>query len=163
MSREIKRITLTSAEIFTANQVTKIISNCINTRSFGPEKPSIFHLKNLGPKAIEYFTALFNESVTSCQIPANWKSSIVITIPKPGKHSSLCTSYRPISLLCPAEKVMEALMFTSVNIHLLPAADQHGFRPGHAITTALLQLTSDIATGFNQRKPPHRSICVAVD
>ena len=45
--------------------------------------------------------------------------------------------------------------------HLLPPFDQHGF--GHSITSALLQLTSDVATGFNQRKPPHRTICVAVD
>ena len=27
----------------------------------------------------------------------------------------------------------------------------------------LLQLTSVIATGFNQRKPPHRTVCVVVD
>ena len=26
-----------------------------------------------------------------------------------------------------------------------------------------LQLRSIVATGFNQRKPPHRTICVAVD
>ena len=42
-------------------------------------------------------------------------------------------------------------------------ADQRGFRPGHSTTSALLQLTSDIATDFNQRNPPHRTICVAVD
>ena len=30
-------------------------------------------------------------------------------------------------------------------------------------TSALLQLTSDIETGFNQRNPPHRTVCVAVD
>ena len=58
---------------------------------------------------------------------------------------------------------MEALILTTVNTHLLPAFDQHGFRPGHSTTSALLQLTSDVATGFNQRKPPHRTICVAVD
>ena len=29
-------------------------------------------------------------------------------------------------------------------------------------TSALQQLTSNIATGFNQRKPPHRTVCVAV-
>ena len=95
---------------------------------------------------IEYLTALFNDSVTSCRIPAIWKSI-----------------YRPISLLCPAAKVMEALILTTVNTHLLPASDQHGFRTGHATTSALLQLTSDVATGFNQRKPPHRTVCVAVD
>ena len=89
--------------------------------------------------------------------PAIWKSSIVIPIPKPGNDSSL------VSLLCPVAKVMEALMLTSVNTHLLPAFDQHGFRRGHPTTSALLQLTSDVATGFNQRKPSHRTICVAVD
>ena len=94
---------------------------------------------------------------------AIWKSSIVIPIPKLSKDSSLCTSYLPISLLCPVANVMEALVLSSVNIHLHPAADQHGFRPGHSTTSALLQLTSDIATGLNQRKPAHRTICVAVD
>ena len=108
-------------------------------------------------------TALFNDSVTSCRIPAIWKSSIVIPIPQPDKDSSLGTSHRPISLLCPAVKVMEAIILTTVNTHLLPAFDQHGFRSGHSSTSALLQLTSDVATGFNERKPPHRTICVAVD
>ena len=129
VSREIKRKSLMSAVTFTTDQVIKGISNCSNTKAFGPDKLSIFHLKNLGPRAIEYLTALFNDSVTSCRIPAIWKSSIVIPIPKPGKDSSLGTSYQPISQLCPAAKVMETLIFTTVNTHLLPAYDQHGFRP----------------------------------
>ena len=144
VSREIKRKSLMSAVTFTTDQVIKGISNCSNTKAFGPDKLSIFHLKNLGPKAIEYLTAIINDSVTSCRIPAIWKSSIVIPIPKPGKDSSLGTSYRPISLLCPAAKVMEALILTTVNTHLLPASDQHGFRTGHSTTSALLQLTSDV-------------------
>ena len=144
-----------SSVTFATDQVIKGISNCSNTKAFGPDKPSIFHLKNVGPGAIEYLTALFNDYVTSCQIPAIWKSSIVIPIPKPGKDFFRGTSYRPISLLCPAAKVMEALILTAVNTHLLPPSDQHGFRTGHSTTFALLQLTSDVATGFNQRKPPH--------
>ena len=147
-----------SAVTFATDHVIRGISNCSNTKAFGHDKLSMFHLKNLGPKAIEYLTALFNDSVTSLSI---CKSSIVI--PKPGKDSSLGTSYRPISLLCPAAKVMEALMLTTVNTHLLPACDQHGFRPGHSTTSALLQLMSDVATSFHEREPPHRRICVAVD
>ena len=58
---------------------------------------------------------------------------------------------------------MDTLLLPTVNRHLLPSADQHGFRPEHSTTSALLQLTSDIVTGFNQRKPPHRTVCVAVD
>ena len=37
------------------------------------------------------------------------------------------------------------------------------FSPGHSTPSVLLQLPSDVATGFNQRKPPHRTISVAVD
>ena len=117
---------------------------------------------HLGPSAIEYITALFNLSVTACQIPAIWKSTLIIPIPKPGKATSVGTSYRPISLLCPAAKVLESLILPTVNKYLQPAPDQHGFRPDHSTTSALLQMTTDIAIGFNQRKHPDRTICVAV-
>ena len=56
---------------------------------------------------------------------------------------------------------MEALMINTINTHLLPATDQHGFRPRRSTSTALLQLTSDVATSFNKRKSTHQSICVA--
>ena len=47
--------------------------------------------------------------------------------------------------------------------YLQPAPDQHSFRPDHSTTSALLQMTTDIAMKFNQTKPPARTICVAVD
>ena len=112
---------------------------------------------------IEYITALFNLSVNNCEILAIWKSSLIIPIPKPGKHTSQGSSYRPISLLCPAVKVLESLILPTINKYLQHAPDQHGFRQEHSTTSALLQLTSDIAMGFNQRKPPDRTVCVAVD
>ena len=58
---------------------------------------------------------------------------------------------------------MEAVLLPTVNNRLLPSADQHGFRHGHSTASALLQLTSDIATGFSQRNPSRRTVCVAVD
>ena len=141
------------AQTFTTDLVRRAIKSCRNSKAFGPDKLSIFHLKKLGPRAIEYITALFNLSVTTCQIPAIWKSSLIIPIPKPGKDTPVRTSYRPISLLCPAGKVMETLIPPAINKYLQLAPDQHGFRPDHSTTTALLQMTTDIAMGFNQRKP----------
>ena len=163
VTRETKRKSLEMAQTFTTDLVRRAIKSCRNSKAFGPDKLSIFHLKNLGPRAIEYITALFNLSVTTCQIPSIWKSSLIIPIPKPGKDTSLGTSYRPISLLCPAAKVLESLILPTINKYLQPAPDQHGFRPDHSTTSALLQMTTDIAMGFNQRKPPDRTICVAVD
>ena len=68
----------------------------------------------------------------------------------------------PISLLCPAAKVLESLILPTINKYLQAAPDQHCFRSDHSTTSALLQMTTDIAMGFNQRKPPDRTICVAV-
>ena len=51
----------------------------------------------------------------------------------------------------------------SINEFRSPAKNQHGFRPIHPTTSALRQLTTDIETGVNQRKPPHRTVCVAID
>ena len=51
--------------------------------------------------ATERLTALYNNSLQSCRLPSISKTELVNPIPKPGKHSSQGTSYRPISLLCP--------------------------------------------------------------
>ena len=58
---------------------------------------------------------------------------------------------------------METLILPTINKYFQPAPDQHGFRQEHSTTSALSQLTTDIAMGFNQRKPPDRTVCVAVD
>ena len=148
------------AHTFTTDLVRRAIKSCRNSNAFGPDKLSIFHLNNLRPRAIEYSTALFNLSVTTCQIPAIWKSPLIIPISKPGKDTSVGTSYRPISPLCPATKVLESLILPTINTYVQPAPDQHGFRPDHSTTSALLQMTTDVAMRF---KHPDRTICVAVD
>ena len=148
MSKDVKQISLEEAESFTSNQVTSVIKRCMNRITYGPNSLSIFHLKNLGPLATEHLTAFYNDSLKSCHLPSIWKPSLVIPIPNPNKDSSQGTSYRPISLLCPAAKVLEVLTLPSINKFLSPAKDQHGFRPRHSTTSALLQLTTDIETGF---------------
>ena len=125
-------MSLEEAETFTSDQVTSAIKSCRSSRAYGPDSLSIFHLKNLGPLATEHLTALYNDSLKSCRLPSIWKTSLIIPIPKPGKDSSQGTSYRPISLLCPAAKVLEALILPSINEFICPAKDQHGFRPRHS-------------------------------
>ena len=163
VSKDVKRMSLEEAETFTSDQVTSAIKSCRSNRSYGPDSLSIFHLKNLGPLATEHLTTLYNDSLKSFRLPSIWKTSLIIPIPKPGKDSSQGTSYRPISLLCPAAKVLEALILPSINEFLSPAKDQNGFRPRHSTSSALLQLSTDIETGFNQWKPHHRTVRVAID
>ena len=151
VTRETKRKPLEMVRTFTTDLVMKAIKSCRNSKAFG-----IFH----GPRAIEYITALFTLSATTCRIPAIWKSLLIIPIPKPGKDTSHGTSYRPISLICPAAKVLESLFsHQSTNISSLLKTNT----VSDVNTSVLLQLTTDVAVGFNQRKPPDRTVCVAVD
>ena len=163
MSKVVKRMSLEEAESFTSDQVTIAIKSCSSSRAYGLDSLSIFQWKNLGPLATEHLTTLYNDSLKSFRLLSIWNTSLVIPIPKPGKDSSQGTSYNHISLLCPATKVLEPLILPSSNEFLSPATDQHGFRPRHSTTSSLLQLTTDIETGFNQPKPPHRTVCVAID
>ena len=52
---------------------------------------------------------------------------------------------------------------THYHKYLPPAQDQDGFRREHSTTSALLQLTTLIGMGFNQKNPPDRTVCVVVD
>ena len=123
-----ERKSLEMAHTFTTDLVRSAINSCRNSKAFGPDKLSIFHLKYPGPRAIEYITPpFFYLLVTTCLIPAIWKSSLIIPIPKPDKDTSVGISYRPISLLYPAAKVLESLILPTINKYTQPAPDKHGF------------------------------------
>ena len=121
VSKDVKWMSLEEAKSFTSDQVTSAIKSYRRSRAYGPDS---LLLKNLGPLATEHLTTLYNDSLKSCCLPSICKTSLVIPIPK---VSSQGTSYRPISLLCAAAKVNEALFLPSINEFISPAKDQHGF------------------------------------
>ena len=134
-----------------------------SSTAVGPDGLNMLHLKHLGPLGLKYITALFNASLRSADIPAIWKQANVIFIPKGGKPISEGVSYRPISLLPPAAKVLEKLLLPYLQEHLNLADHQHGFRSSRSTVSALLPLVHNVALGFNQRKPPSRTVALAVD
>ena len=54
VSREVRRNHKETTVTFTTDLVTRAIRSCSNTKTFGPDKLSIFHLKHLGPRATAY-------------------------------------------------------------------------------------------------------------
>ena len=118
---------------FTTDQVTKGISNCSNTRAFEPDKLSIFHVELADDLEVIYCHP--HHETWQGHFSMHFISANLTSLPSSESYGG------------------------SHDYHRLPAADEHGFRPGHSTTSALLQLASDFATGFNQRKSPHRTIC----
>ena len=150
------------ASPFSSEIVQGAIRRSGNSRAAGPDGLTILHLKHLGPRGLAYLTHLYNLSYNGADIPAIWKEAIVIPLLKPGKVASMGPSYRPISLLSPAVKVMERLLLPEIS-RLPLAQSQHGFRPNRSTVTALLPLADRIAEGFNRPRPPFRTVTMALD
>ena len=148
---------------FTVLNTVDAIRNSKSSTAAGPDGLTPVHLKHLGLKGVTFLTALFNLSVGGADIPSIWKSALIIPVVKPGKSPECSKSFRPISLLCPAVKILERLILPSLTSSLPTAASQHGFKPLHSTTTALFPLVSQIVRGFNDEKPPRRTAAVSVD
>ena len=162
--KKVHKVPLGVAPVFTSEQVAKAIKGMRNSRAEGPDGLTIFHFKHLGRVALEYITTMFNNCIARCEIPSIWKRSHVIPLPKPGKDASLGDSYRPVSLLCPATKVLEKLLLPILKEHLPLASHQHGFRSKHSTTSALLKVVTEAGANFNRPLPnPNRTVVVAVD
>ena len=123
-----------------------------NSKALGPDDIASIHLKHLGSRAHTYMAQLFNLIVESCKIPEIWKTGRVIPLPKPGKPANISTSYRPISLLSPAAKLLEKLLLPTICRGFTPAPHQHGFLKGRSTVSALLEIHGHISDRLNKRK-----------
>ena len=151
--RKIAKLPLSDSPIFTPENTKQAIADSKPSRALGPDGLCNIHLKHLGPLATQYLTYLFNISLSENIIPQIWKNSKIAPLPKPNKDLKQSTSYRPISLLCPAVKILERLVHPIFTKHLPNAKHQHGFRPFHSTTTALSTLEFYISDSFNQNRP----------
>ena len=160
--RKIESLPTTPIKI-TIAQTSAALKSTKNTNSTGPDGLNIRHLKHLGPKGLDYLTKILNLSLNKNIIPQIWKLAKIIPIPKPNKDPHQGSSYRPISLLSPTAKLLEKIILPYITNIIPSIYHQHGFKTKHSTTTALHQLTNHITTGFNQKKPPHRTITIALD
>ena len=163
VKRNIAKNTLSDAPSFTPTQTAEAIRKSKTSKALGPDGLSNVHMKHLGPAGIAYLTKIYNLSMETSIIPDIWKHSIIIPLLKPGKDASESKSYRPVSLLCPAIKILERLILPSLNENLPIPDFQHGFRKNHSTVSALHDFNVDVTNGFNKKRPPNRTILVQLD
>ncbi len=74
-----------------------------------------------------------------------WKESKIIPLLKKGKTDFSGSNCRPISILPILSKLLEKIIFKQIlqyfRINGLFTNAQHGYRPGHSTSTALIQIT----------------------
>jgi hypothetical protein len=91
-------------------------------------------------------TYIFNQAISLCTFPHEWKIARVIPLFKNGKRN-LSGNYRPISVLPAISKIMERILYTQLYEYLsannILSEHQFGFRKFHPTATALLDCTND--------------------
>ena len=95
------------------------------------------------------------------KIPKIWRRALVVAISKPAKPVADPKSYRPISLLCAAYKILERLIYARVEplIHPLLPKEHGGFRSGKSTIDQVVLLTQNIEDFCEAKKKAGTSIC----
>ncbi|XP_055605548.1 uncharacterized protein LOC129753729 [Uranotaenia lowii] len=124
--------------------------------SSGPDDIGYPHLKNLSPLAKTTFLKIINNIWNEGAIPDPWKRGLVIPIPKPQKDPCNIDSYRPITLLDCAGKIMERMVNHRLNTFLdqnnLLNKQQFAFRPGRSTDDYLCHLENILDSSLNQHQ-----------
>ena len=115
-------------------------------KASGPDGISPHMLKNTASSIAPSITDLFNYSLQCGQLPAQWKTAMIVPIPK-STNMSDPGNYRPVSLTCILCKLLEKLVCQVMEEHLEETNqlcdNQWGFRSGRSTTTALISATHD--------------------
>jgi hypothetical protein len=89
-------------------------------------------------------------------IPESWLRTKVVSILKPRKDPELSDSYRPISLLPCARKLLEKILFTRLDYcaekYDVLSSSQYGFCKGRGTRDCLALLTTDVQTSFEKKQ-----------
>jgi hypothetical protein len=96
---------------------------------------------------------LFSKSLSTGQIPQDWKDANVNALFKKGSRKE-ARNYRPVSLTCQICKLLEKVIKEEIMSYLedneLIGSSQHGFRKGRSCLTNLLEFMQALTDGIDQ-------------
>ena len=118
-------------------------------------------VKKLPLNKVQDLLGIINRSWRLGEIPEDWKTALIIPIPKPEKNLELPGSYRPISLLSCLSKLVENLVARRL-AHVLEtenmfSENQYGFRFRRSTIDPVIGLEHEINTGVNNKKSNYSS------
>ena len=104
-------------------------------------------LKYCATEIAQILQVIFNQSLTSGNLPDDWLTANITPIFKKGNRSSPL-NYRPILLTVVCCKVLEHIIYHHIMDHLsqhqIIHNYQHGFRQGYSAESQFITVTEDI-------------------
>ena len=140
---------------FGVNEVQEQLNKLNIYKSTGPDDLHPRILKNLSEIISCPLTEIFNKSMSTGCIPADWKKANITAIFKKGNRQEP-GNYRPISLTSVIGKTLERLIKARITYHLdtnnLINDTQHGFRSKLSCLTNLLDFFNKVTETYDENK-----------
>ena len=136
-------------------EISKVISSFKSKSTLDPENLSTSLVKKLKCGLLVPLVLLINRSFAEGNFPAQLKKTKVVPVPKT-RDSSTLDNYRPISLLPIFSKIFEKVfclrLLKFLNEQNILMDHQYGFRENRSTTDAVLDLTTTILSGLNNKQ-----------
>ena len=130
------------------NGLLKLLKNLKPGKAAGPDRLKPLLLRELREEIAPIIKIIFDRSLQTGKLPADWVKANVMPVFKKG-DKSLASNYRPISLTCILCKVLEHILASNIVKHLdgqgLMYDLQNGFREKMSCETQLIMLIEDLA------------------
>jgi hypothetical protein len=124
--------------------VQKAFSNVSSTSGPGIADISIKILKNNTYSLLWVFTELFNDCITTGELPCDFKTALVTPLYKKKGNKEDVNNYRGISVIPPAAKAFEKIIADQINEYLsnnnILFENQFGFRVNRSCEQALHEI-----------------------
>lgn len=113
----------------TGEEIKDSILKLKNNKSPGVDGLPGEYYKMFVQELTPLLSKVYNYALTEGDPHASWSEAIISVIHKDGKDPTLCTSYRPISLLCVDLKILTSIISNRIQsfIRKLVKPDQTGF------------------------------------
>ena len=133
------------------DDVTKHLTGLDTSKACGPVGISARLLKECSQQIAPSLCGLFNQSLSSGQIPIEWKSADITPIHKKDSKE-LAENYRPISLLPIVSKVLERCVFSCLydDVNNLITPLQHGCLRNRSCVTQPLSVLHTIGRNLDK-------------
>jgi len=140
---------------FTIEELQHAIRNTKET-SPGADCVTNSMLKKMNNESLNYLLATMNKVYVEGFFPEQWKQSIIVPIPKPGKDHSNPLNYRPISLTSVLCKTMERMVNNRLVDYLTSVGHfglkQCGGMKGRSTLDHLVRMDEAIRRAFANRE-----------
>ena len=134
--------------------VAKQLHKLNPSKASGPDELSPRLLKCVAEEIAPALSFLYQQSITTGEVPDDWRKALVSPIFKKGVKADPA-NFRPISLTCLCCKVLEHIVLSHMAKHLsshnIILDAQHGFRERLSTVTQLITSVHDWATTIEHR------------